>query len=150
MHRLATDLRSIHTEGYSRWADGLECIKTAAFQYEKKNRATCFNEPQVILLTSSADDVSEEVWTFVKHWLHNPCCGGGGGGGGWGGDASKQRREARLAHKCADGLYIPCRLGSPQHFRAGHAARSGPQVDGSTGMNRSRALTQDQQGVKRS
>ena len=69
---LATDLQSIHTEGYSRWPDGLECTKTAALQCEKKIRATSLNEPQAMLLTSSADHVSEEVWTFLKQQGYTP------------------------------------------------------------------------------
>ena len=77
--QLVRDLQSIRTEGYARCFDGLECIKSDAFEYEKKTQATSLNEPQGLLLTASANHVFEEAWTLAGR---NLLCGGGGGGGG--------------------------------------------------------------------
>ena len=39
-------------------------------------------------------------------------------------------RKLKVAHKWADWLNHPCRMGGPQHFRAGDKIRSGPQMGG--------------------
>ena len=88
----------------------------------------------------------------VGGWLHNLCHAGGphrfragGGGGGqrwptsgpvgyitpaaWGvPTASERGAESEVARTWGGWLHNPCRLGGPQHFRAGDRIRGGPQV----------------------
>ena len=42
--------------------------------------------------------------------------------------ASERGAKSEMAHKWANGLPHPCRIGEPQRFRAGGKIRSGPQV----------------------
>ena len=72
LQQLQTELHSIDTEGYSKWADGLECIKTAAFSYEKANRATGVTELQSLLMVSSTHHLSEEAWRYLKEHGYTP------------------------------------------------------------------------------
>ena len=44
--------------------------------------------------------------------------------------ASQQGTKSELAHKWADWLHNPCRLGGPQRFRADDKDKSGPQLGG--------------------
>ena len=72
LQQLQTELQSIDTEGYSKWADGMECIKTAAFSYEKANRATGITELQSLLMVSSTHHLSEEAWRYLKEHGYTP------------------------------------------------------------------------------
>ena len=72
LQQLQAELHSINTEGYSKWADGLECIKTAAFSYEKANRATGITELQSLLMVSSTHHLSEEAWRYLKDHGYTP------------------------------------------------------------------------------
>ena len=72
LQQLQAELQSIDTEGYSKWADGMECIKTAAFSYAKANRATSITELQSLLMGSSIHHRSEEAWRYLKEHGYTP------------------------------------------------------------------------------
>ena len=65
-------MQSVDTEGYPKWAHGIECIKTAAFSYEKANRATSITELQSLLMVSSIHHLSEEAWCYLKEHGYTP------------------------------------------------------------------------------
>ena len=44
-------------------------------------------------------------------------------------NASKRGTKSAMAHKCADWLHHPHRLGGPQRFKAGDKISTGPQVE---------------------
>ena len=70
--QLHADLQSIDTEGYRKWPDGIECIKTGAFSYEKANRATGITELQSLWMASSIHHLSEEAWCYLKEHGYTP------------------------------------------------------------------------------
>ena len=72
LQQLQADLQSIDTEGYSKWADGMECIKTATFSYEKAHGATGITELQSLLMVSSIHHLSEEAWCYLKEHGYTP------------------------------------------------------------------------------
>ena len=45
-------------------------------------------------------------------------------------NALERGTKSEVAHKWADWLHHPCRMGGPQRFRAGNKIRRGPQVGG--------------------
>ena len=99
--------------------------------------------------TASEQGAALEVAHKWARGLHNPCRLGGSpplqsGGehqkwpaGGQGGyitpaargvpTASERGAASEVAHKRAMWRHNPCRRGGPQHFRAGHSIRGGPQ-----------------------
>ena len=99
--------------------------------------------------TTSKRGTKSEVAQKWVNWIHNPCHLGrpqrfkagdkiiSGPQLGkvaitpalWGvPNASAQGTESRVAHKWAQWLHNPCRLGGPQRCRAGDKISSGPQV----------------------
>ena len=72
LQHLQVELQSIDTEGYSKCADGMECIKTSAFSYEKANRATGITELQSLLMVSSIHHLSKEAWRYLKEHGYTP------------------------------------------------------------------------------
>ena len=72
LQQLQADLQPIDTEGYSKWADGIECIKPAGFSYGKANRVTGITELQSVLMVSSIHHLPEEAWCYLKEHGYTP------------------------------------------------------------------------------
>ena len=95
---------------------------------------------------------TQQIYNSIADWLHNPCgLGGpkcfkaGGQNQQWPTsgligymmpavwrvpNASKRGTKSVVAHKWADWLHNPRRLGGPQCFKAGDKISNGPQVGG--------------------
>ena len=133
---LCTQLRTI----------GYLCSFHKAHKWPTSGQSGYLTRPASGIPTASERGATSEVAHKWANWLPHPCCIGDPSGGqnqkwptsGQSGyltpavsgipTAPARGAKSEVAHKWANWLPHPCRIGDPRRFRAGGKIRSGPQV----------------------